>query len=120
MRGSFAELGRAVQSELLFNVRLVCFDRFHAQVQFSRQSRGAKTTPYQGKHLQLAIAKRSYFGARRLNLVCRQAFQQTAHHACARIEMTVQDPIKRSQDLGRIILEREVSVRPSAKSALNR
>ena len=45
MRSFVAELGGAVQSELFLNVRLVRFDRFHAQVQFSCQPGRAKAAP---------------------------------------------------------------------------
>ncbi len=42
MRSFFAKLGGAVQPEFLFDVRLIRFDCFHAQVQFSRQPGRAK------------------------------------------------------------------------------
>jgi len=45
MRSFLAELGRAAQPKLLFEVRLVRFNRFHAQVQFSGQPGGAKAAP---------------------------------------------------------------------------
>ena len=82
MRSFLAELGCAAQSKLLFDVRLVCFDRFHAQVQFSCQLRCTKTTPDQGKDLELAIAKCFHVRARGLNLIGRETFQQAASRLC--------------------------------------
>ena len=42
--------------------------------------------------MQLAIAECFYLRARRLDLVGCKAFQETAHDAWARIEMTFEDP----------------------------
>jgi len=94
-RSFVAELGRAVQSKLLFDVRLVCLDGFHAQVQFSCEPRRAETAPNQRENLQLAVAECFHLRARGLNLIGRETFQKAAHDACARIEMTFRDPLKR-------------------------
>ena len=88
MRSFFAKLSGGVQPEFLFDVRLIRFDCFHAQLQFSRQPGRAKAASNQGKNLQLAITKCFYLGADRLNLICRKAFQKPEHDACARIKMT--------------------------------
>ena len=45
MRSFFAKLDGVVQLEFLFDVRLIRFDCFHAQVQFSRQPGCAKAAP---------------------------------------------------------------------------
>ena len=55
MRCFIAEFGGAVQPKLFFNVRLVRFDCFHAEVQFSCEARCAESAPDQKKNLQLAI-----------------------------------------------------------------
>ena len=98
MRSFLAELGRTVQSKLLFDVRLVCFDRFYAQVQFSCQPRRTKATPDQGKDLELAIAKCFHLRARGLNLIGRETFQQATYDAWACVEMIFRDPVERFQN----------------------
>ena len=51
MRSFFAKLGGAVQPEFLFDVRLIRFDCFHAQVQFSCQSARHQSRVQLGKKL---------------------------------------------------------------------
>src|SRR5262249_31598649 len=47
-------------------------------------------------------------------------FQKAAHDGCARIKMTLEDPAKRLYHFGRIIFQPYISVRASAKGALDR
>ena len=69
--------------------------------------------------MQLAITKCFYLGAGRLNLICRKTFQKPEHDTCARIKMTFRDSAERLYDFGRIIFQREISMCPGAKRALD-
>ena len=84
-----------MQSEFLLDMRLVRFDRFHTQMQLGCEAGRAKTAPDQRKDLELAVSKRIHLGSCRLDVVARETIQKATRHACARMPMTIGDPVKR-------------------------